>query len=248
MHVSNKSSIFLVYLINIRYICRTNIEAMIATISADIVRSTSLRTEDLMLLRDRLWGLLEEFEKDSPGFWARIVRGDSVECVVPTYHDSLRLAILIKLFVKMQAERLDCHELLRRHGIRFSIGMGDLDYADRKDDIINGEAIYISGRNLDEISRSSSIFTAFEMAKASKSINEIMDSYVALIGNLVDSYSAKQAEVVFYKLFGYKEKEIGERLGIYQSSVNTRSGQAQWGLLRTAIRDFEEMNFERICG
>ena len=76
---------------------------MIATISADIVRSTSLRTEDLMLLRDRLRELMEKFEKESPGFWARIVRGDSIECVVPAYRDSLRIAILIKLFVKMQA-------------------------------------------------------------------------------------------------------------------------------------------------
>lgn len=221
---------------------------MIATISADIVRSTSLKTRDLMALRDKLRGLLDQFEKEYPGFWARIVRGDSVECVVPAYRDSLRIAILIKLFVKMEAEGLDCHDLLHRHGIRFSIGMGNLDYANQKDDIINGEAIYISGRNLDEISRKSSIFTAFEMANASRQMNNMLESYVALLSKLVDSYSAKQAEVVFYKLLGYKEIDIAERLGIYQSSVNTRSGQAQWGLLRMAIRDFEEMDFERICG
>ena len=71
---------------------------------------------------------------------------------------------------------------------------------------------------------------------------------VSSLSNLVDSYSAKQAEVVFYKLHGYKEIEISERLGIYQSSVNMRSSQAQWGLLSTALRDFEEMDFERLCG
>ena len=36
---------------------------MIATISADIVRSTSLKTRDLMALRDKLRGLLDQFEK-----------------------------------------------------------------------------------------------------------------------------------------------------------------------------------------
>ncbi|MBR5924845.1 MAG: hypothetical protein IKZ60_05225 [Bacteroidales bacterium] len=221
---------------------------MIATISADIVRSTSLKTRDLMALRDKLRGLLDQFEEEYPAFWARIVRGDSVECVVPEYRLALRIAILIKLFVKVQAACLDCHELLLRHGIRFSIGIGSLDYADKKDDIINGEAIYISGRNLDEISRKSSIFTVLEMAAAPRAVNDMMDSYVALLGNLVDSYSAKQAEVVFYKLRGYKETEISERLGIYQSSVNMRSSQAQWGLLRTAIRDFEEMDYECLCG
>ena len=221
---------------------------MIATISADIVRSTSLKTRDLMALRDKLRGLLDQFEKEYPGFWARIVRGDSVECVVPDYRQALRIAVLIKLFVKVHAAGLDCHELLHRHGIRFSISIGSLDYADKKDDIINGEAIYISGRNLDEISKKSSIFTMFEMARVPRAVNDMMDSYVALLSNLVDSYSAKQAEVVFYKLLGYKETEISERLGIYQSSVNMRSSQAQWGLLRTAIRDFEEMDLESLWG
>ena len=221
---------------------------MIATISADIVRSTSLKTKDLMTLRDNLRGLLDQFEDTYPGFWARIVRGDSVECVVPEYQQALRMAVLIKLFVKVKAADLDCHELLLRHGIRFSIGIGVLDYADKKDDIINGEAIYISGRNLDAISKKSSIFTMFEMASTPRPLNDMLNSYVALLSNLVDSCSAKQAEVVFYKLLGYKETEIGERLGICQSSVNMRSGQAQWTLLRTAIRDFEGMDFEKLCG
>ena len=37
---------------------------MIATISADIVRSTSLRTKDLIALRDSLHSLFVNFEKD----------------------------------------------------------------------------------------------------------------------------------------------------------------------------------------
>ena len=201
-----------------------------------------------MILRDNLRAFLDQFEDECPGFWARIVRGDSVECVIPEYRRALRMAILIKLFVKAQSAGLDCHELLKRHGVRFSIGIGKLDYADKKDDIINGEAIYISGRNLDEISRKNSIFTMFEIGPAPHLVNAILNSYVALLSNLVDSYSAKQAEVVFYKLLGYKETEIAERLDIYQSSVNMRSGQAQWSLLRTAIRDFEEMDFVKLCG
>lgn len=220
---------------------------MIATISADIVRSTSLQTGDLIELRNRLRGLLDDFEKDYPGFWARITRGDSIECVVPDYRYVLRIAILIKLFVKIQVDRFDCHELLQRYGIRFSIGLADISYADKKEDIIDGPAIYISGRNLDEIGRRD-LYTVFEIEKAPKSFSDVMDSYVALVSNLVDTYSVKQAEVVFYKLLGLREVVISERLGIYQSSVNTRSTNAQWGLLNTAIKDFEELTFKEICG
>lgn len=220
---------------------------MIATISADIVRSTSLQTEDLIILRNRLRELLDDFENDYSGFWARIVRGDSIECVVPEYRYALRIAILIKLFVKIQARDFDCHELLQRHGIRFSIGIADISYADKAEDLINGPAIYLSGRNLDEISRRD-LYTAIEVESVPKSLSDMVDSYVALLNNLVDSYSTKQAEVVFYKLLGYKEVDISKRLSIYQSAVNMRSTSAQWGLLNTAIKDFEDLDFKRICG
>jgi hypothetical protein len=222
---------------------RKNDKFMVATISADIVRSTSLSTQDMMMLRSKLIGLFGEFEKEYPGFWARIVRGDGIECFVPEYRFALRIAILIKLFVKVQAAGFDSHELLQRHGIRFSIGIADINYADKSDDIINGTAINISGRNLDRICRKDYLYSVFEMDRGSRSLSNLLDSYVALAGNLVDSYSAKQAEVVFYKLLGLKEVEIAERLGVYQSAVNTRSSGAQWRLLNMAIRDFEELDF-----
>lgn len=219
---------------------------MIATISADIVRSTSMNTEDLIVLRNRLRDLFQDFEEDYPGFWARIVRGDSIECVVPDYNDALRIAILIKLYVKMRVSEFECSEMLQRYGIRFSIGVADIKYADKKEDIINGPAIYLSGRNLDEISRRENIMTAFEIGQAPKPLSNLLDSYVAMVSGIVDSYSAKQAEVVFLKLLGFKEIEISERVGISQSSVNTRAANAQWGLLNTAIKDFEALEIEQI--
>ena len=45
---------------------------------------------------------------------------------------------------------------------------------------------------------------------------------------------------------GFKEIEISERVGISQSSVNTRAANAQWGLLNTAIKDFEALKIEQI--
>ena len=198
------------------------------------------------MLRNRLRDLFQDFEEDYPGFWARIVRGDSIECVVPNYNDALRIAILIKLYVKMRVSGFDCSEMLQRYGIRFSIGVADIKYADKKEDIINGPAIYLSGRNLDEISRRENIMTAFEIGQAPKPLSNLLNSYVAMVSGIVDSYSAKQAEVVFLKLLGFKEMEISERVGISQSSVNTRAANAQWGLLNTAIKDFEALEIEQI--
>lgn len=221
---------------------------MIATISADIVRSTSLETADLLKLRRGLQGFIDDLEKDIPGFWARIVRGDSLECVVPDYRVSLRIAILLKLFVKMRVAEFDCSQMLQRYGIRFSIAAGELKYADKDEDIIDGPSIYLSGRNLDEISRKGGRMAIFEVEGEPRSLSSILDSYVALVSDLVDSYSAKQSAVIFYKLLGFKEVEISERLGIYQSSVNVRATNAQWSLLNRAIRDFEGFDLEKVCG
>jgi hypothetical protein len=148
----------------------------------------------------------------------------------------------------MRVTEINCSELLKRYGIRFSIAAGDLKYADKDEDIIDGPAIYISGRNLDEISRKSGRMSVFELDREPRSLSDVLDSYVALVCDIVDSYSAKQAAVVYYKLLGFKEVEISERLGIYQSSVNMRATNAQWGLLNRAIKDFENFNFEKLCG
>ncbi len=224
------------------------LEGMVATISADIVRSTSLDTRDLIRLRNEIRDFLERLEPDYPGFWSRIVRGDTIECVVPESKYSLRIALLLKLFVKMRVAQMECADLLLRHGIRFSIGMAELRYESRREDIINGPAIYLSGRNLDEISRRGEAFSVIEMGAGSPDFNSFLNSYVALATDLAGSCSAKQSEVVFYKLQGYKEREIAEFLGIIQSAVNIRSTNAQWSLLRAAVRDFENLNFERLCG
>ena len=88
----------------------------------------------------------------------------------------------------------------------------------------------------------------FELDREPRSLGNMMDSYVALICDLLDSYSAKQAAVVYYKLLGFKEVEISGRLGIYQSSVNVRATNAQWGLLNQAIKDFENFDFGKVCG
>jgi hypothetical protein len=146
----------------------------------------------------------------------------------------------------MQVSGVDCDEELQKYGIRFSIGVGDIKYADKHEDIIDGEAIYMSGRNLDVISGKGNVFTAFQIKDTPESFSNLLDSYVALLSNIVDSYSAKQAEVVFYKLLGFREIEISEKLGIYQSSVNTRSTKAQWGLVNTAIKDFEDLKLKDV--
>lgn len=222
---------------------------MIATISADIVNSTSLETRDLIELRKRLQYLFERIEAEMlPGFWGRIVRGDTIECYVPECGKALRIAIILKLYVRLFADSVESSYMTRQYGIRFSIGIGSLRYVNEKEDIIDGQAIYISGRNLDVIGAERDVYSVIGLESDSLGIHWLLESYVSLIDNLIRSYSIKQAQVVFYKLLGYKEKQIGEILNVYQSAVNSRSSLAKWNLLDVALKDLEHFNFELECG
>ncbi|ERJ80988.1 hypothetical protein HMPREF0653_00189 [Prevotella disiens JCM 6334 = ATCC 29426] len=51
---------------------------MIATISADIIESTSLSREDYNLLLSVIKDELSRLEISIPGAWGRIVRGDKL--------------------------------------------------------------------------------------------------------------------------------------------------------------------------
>ena len=222
---------------------------MVATISADIVNSTSMETRDLIELRKRLESLFERIEADMlPGFWGRIVRGDTIECYVPDCGKALRIAIIMKLYVRMYAGSIGASYLTQHYGIRFSIGIGSMKYVDAKEDIMDGPAIYMSGRNLDAISAERDVYSAIGLESDSAGIRWLLESYVSLIDNLIRTYSIKQVAVVFYKLLGYKERQISEMLNIYQSAVNSRSSLAKWGLLEIAIKDFEILNYDQICG
>ena len=218
---------------------------MIATISADIVRSTSLPKEDRTALCNNLRGVIAYLEKTCPGFRGRIVRGDGMECLVTEYRQVLRMAMLIKLFVKVQVAGMACHDLLRQHGIRFSIGMGEDDGAGSREDVMDSPVLSLSDRNLEKMS-GTNLYTAFEMDHAPQFVNHMLGSYVAMLGNFVDLYSAQQSELVFYKLQGRNEEEIGERIGMTPSSVTSQLQGTQWGLLRTALKDFEIIDFKKM--
>ena len=65
---------------------------MVATISADVVNSTFLESKDLIELRKQLQSLFDRIEAEMlPGFWGRIVRGDTIECYVPECGKALRI-------------------------------------------------------------------------------------------------------------------------------------------------------------
>lgn len=212
-------------------------------ISADVVDSTSLAKEDILHLGDEIRASLADMRHYCyPYFWGRIVKGDAFECCVDDPRMTLRLALLVKCRIKIWAGSLYCSTSLKELGLRFSIGIGRMRINDPKVDIMDGEAIYIAGRNLYKISQSP-MTSIFGMNMRDPNILKLLNQNIALLDDLINSLSAKQSEVIYWRLLRRTEVEISNILDIAQSSVNSRSRIGGWKLISETLGIYEQINF-----
>jgi len=224
-----------------------------ATISADIVSSTALSVEELTFLQSEIRKFLGELEEKSQGKnWGRLFKGDSVEIFLLDPHEALRTALLLKTLVKKtfswKKDSNTKRELFRRYGIRLAIGIGEMRTADQKQDIMDGEAIYYSGRLLEQqkhigndrvVMKRSMTFGCKDDVFA-----EQMDVVMGFLDVLLKNATSRQSEVVYYKLFGKKEKEIADLLEVRQHAVNQFSNAVGWNAIESAVKYFEKLDFE----
>lgn len=226
-----------------------------ATISADLVSSTSLSVEELTLLQSEIRHFLDELFKNSQGSnWGRLFKGDSVEIYLLDPNEALRIALLLKALVKkapvsLQSNKNVKRTLFRKYGIRLAIGIGEMRIADKKKDILDGEAIYYSGRLLegqpkttkDRLSIKRSVFFGSKNA----ALNSQMDVIFALLDAILKEMTIRQSEILYYKLLGFNEEEIASKLSIKQSAVNQQSNSFSWPSIESAVNYFEKLNFEQ---
>ena len=73
---------------------------MYATISADIVSSTTLSIDETIALKKKINDQFVSLSCKFPGFWGRLIKGDYIECLVPNPSAALRIALILKTLVK----------------------------------------------------------------------------------------------------------------------------------------------------
>jgi hypothetical protein len=110
-------------------------------------------------------------------------------------------------------------------------------------DIMDGEAIYRAGRNLNRIS-GSIMTSSFDMNMRDKNIAILINMCISLLDDLINSLSAKQSIVMYYRMLGMTEMEISNILSISQPSVNTRSRNGGWKLINDTLNVFEQINYK----
>ena len=129
-----------------------------ATISADIVSSTELTPSALSQLQGEIKTFLKQVGNDHKGTWGRLSKGDSVEIYIDNPQDSLRIALLLKTLIKKfkidtKSVRFDADmkrlDMFKTYGVRIAIAVGEMRVANKRTNMMDGEAIYASGRAIE---------------------------------------------------------------------------------------------------
>lgn len=222
-----------------------------AVISGDIIASTSLTDAGRELLEDAIEEIIGELEKKFDTY-SRIIKGDYIECVVPNPEDALRVALAIKSFIKsIKIEKSTLYKdkkrvkLFKMYGIRLAIGYGELSRFNPNEGIIDGEAIYLSGRAINEFSTYNKerivIKNTLFFVSGDKSLNKKIEPLLALLDVIINKATAKQCKVLYLKLMGNTEEEISSKLKIAQSVVNQHSTSIGWNAIEKAVDFFSDI-------
>ncbi|MBR5652261.1 MAG: RNA polymerase subunit sigma-70 [Bacteroidales bacterium] len=227
-----------------------------ATISADIVSSTELTPSALSQLQKEIKNFVKQLGNKYKGTWGRLSKGDSVEIYIDNPQDSLRIALLLKTLIKKfkvdaESAGLDADkkrlEMFKTYGVRIAIAVGEMRVANKRTNMLDGEAIYASGRaiehhntsNKSKIVIKNTLFFESSDAKLSQQIN----AYLGFLDVLFKRATERQCEVIYYRLLGKTEKEISEQLSVGQSVVNQHSTTFGWNAVEQLLKYYEQMEF-----
>jgi len=207
---------------------------MYAAISADIVSSTSLSRDSMIGLHERLKEYLAAMENRYEGFWGRIVRGDSVECILPHPEDAFEAAILLKAWVKsFEPGEGNRPKRFNRYGLRVAVGIGEMKTVDRELDMMDGDAIYRSGRALNRLVGRAKY--AFSVSMENEEVEQALQVIGTLVNHLLNNASARKCETLCTRILSADSGEAAARMGISVSGVNQTLKDLGWNAIEQAI-------------
>lgn len=220
---------------------------MKAVITGDIIQSTRLSEADRSGLVKQIQEAMKTWEADFK-FKSEFFRGDSFQCLLPHPHFGLRVALLLKTFIrslnpttsfslaskKIPEKKTSVLLPATIIDARIAVGIGDAD-AGAKLATSNGMAFSLSGHLLDGLKNSKQ---AFGIA-TDDDYNDELETESMLLDALISKTTALQCEVINLKLLGYNETQIAKDLNIIQSAVNQRSRSGNWNAIDAMVDRFE---------
>lgn len=215
-------------------------EQKYAAISADIVSSTTLSSESMIELNRSIKECLRLLEMRYRGLWARIVRGDTIECILPDIRDAFEIAVILKTWVKSFRQE-DSATLSRfnKYGLRLAIGIGEMSTINRELDMMDGEAIYRSGRALDSLSGHAKYGMTISMSQTE--YEQPLNVILSLINQILNNTTTRRCEVLCHRIISDSTQQTAEQLDISVSGVNQTLYGLGWNSIEQAIQYYRSI-------
>lgn len=185
---------------------------MIAVLKGDIIGSRSVTNQEIWL--EPLKGVLCQWG-DTPKQW-ELIWGDFFQLEITNPEEALQKALFIKTVIK-KTGKVD---------VRMSIGIGHKTYQGEQISESNGPAFIYAGERFEQLKKD-------KVNLAVKSpwsyFDEEINLYLKLAGYIMDNWTVSSAEIMQIAMRNSEvtQEEIGQQLGIAQSSVSNRWQRAR---------------------
>lgn len=221
-----------------------------AIITGDVIHSTRISVEHRDWLFKQIAAELKQLNK-AYKIRSETFRGDSFQCWIKHPIDALKIALLIKTFIRSlnpssvyNVSRKNSSE--KAKGIisptwifdaRIAIGIGEVELLSNRLASSGGKAFQLSGQLLDKMkNRKQSLAIATE-----DRFKEELETEFILLDAIISKTTALQCEVINYKLLGYTEHEIAKEISVGQSAINQRSNSGNWNAIEAMLKRFEKI-------
>jgi hypothetical protein len=215
-------------------------------LSGDIIAFTSLSNEGKITLENELNRLFLILEGKFSVF-GRIVKGDYLEMVIENPEEALTITLAIKSFIKSIALNEDLkdnhYQSYKENGIRIAMGYGELSRYDKEYGIIDGQAVYFSGRKISEERTTYNrerivIKNTLYFVSDDEKLNENCNTILGLLDFIINNATRRQCEILFHRLIGLSEDEIATKLNVKQPTINKHSTSIGWNAIEKATKYF----------
>jgi hypothetical protein len=221
---------------------------MHAVITGDIIHSTRLSSDSKSKLFIKINKYLKYLSNES-GIKTEMYRGDSFQCLIENPLESLRIALLIKTYIRSlnpsEIYNVSKKALFSKVNqtvmttfvldARMAVGIAENESIRSTLANSDGMAFFLSGRLLDDIKNT-------KQHLAIESVDEFSaewETECILLDEIIRRTTALQCKVINLKLEGYTETQIANKLNIGQSAVNQRSNSGGWRAIETMVNRFE---------
>lgn len=210
----------------------------IAVITADVVASRELAPGRREALYAEVKALLQGLKGEGWIASYELYRGDALQCVAARTPQALRVALLLRSYLKAYTgARGEREAATGKYDIRTGIGIGGVDFFSQTDLAhSDGPAFRLSGEGLDALKEAP---WRLSVRTADAAFTESLEPAVLLLDAVIQKWTPGQAEAVHYRLKDLKEEEISRRAGVTQPAINQRLKGAQWWAVDALLRYFE---------